>query len=302
MKIKEIENNKKRERELYNKWSVYSYEIDHITYKIKNSDLSSEELNKLTNRLIYIKEELKNIEKERKNIKNNLIDDWYVVNYNREMLGNEVAKLISLIYDKKYIYKEDYLYSIKSNVYSSSSYPKNIIAKNKIFTVIEKGLENHDIYMEYYDLEDFFQKNDEYKFCDDDEYDYKSKNEFINRIENNQLFVLPDNNYFLYRCEEDIKNYLNGNIKYSIYTCGNIRSKGKNISYIDGYYDSKKGYNKFIDDFLVTVFLKGIYENKELNQKEIEMIRNKFIELYKNGYSFDYFEKDKYLLDRKLSK
>ena len=199
--------------------------------------------------------------KKNKEIENNIYMD-------RSMLGNEVAKLMSSIMNKEYIYLEDYIYEI-----ANENEHINLV-RHKIFTIINRHLAPHEPYAEYYDEEIIRTSID-----NDNHYYYDSKlgykNTYKSRIRNKDLFFLPFLKPRLLGfslSEKEIEKYCNGKTIIDL-----------NNSVINNYNSDTEGYNDIINDFLIAIFTKELRINRNLTQEEIEKIRISFIELYNNG-------------------
>lgn len=206
------------------------------------------------------------------------IPSSFKVIINRKMLGNSVAKLMSDLIGKQFIYQEDYKYAITYNKNYSSRIP--MIAKEKIFTVIDSENAVHEPYINCYELLRVDNElNTDYKL-------ENSSSELRKMISNNKLFVLPG---FSGNCRGD-------DIIYSVYTHYQQSEYCEPIVALGGinYWYDHCIYDQRIINYLTILFLKTLYLGRNLNESEIERIRIKYVELYKSGYDFQYYEDELY--------
>ena len=289
MKIKELVEFDAQEENLLNDIIEIEKEISILknNYVYANE---SEEI-EIEKNLKAAKRKLEEVKKIRENLKPSILygKDIYI---NRNMLGNEVAKLMSDIMEKEYVYKEDYIFEIDDGSKNCYEYRHINILKEKVFTVVDKKFVEHEPYIEYYDVEEVMNKatNSDY---------WKNEvgyvNDFETRINNKELFTLPflNHNVIGYSLDEEFKK---GNT--SIHFSGNdYVMHFDNEARINYYHSGIEGYSKIINDFLTTIFAKGLYIGRDLTQEEIAKVRTKFIELYRSGYDFTYYEDGLYNLE-----
>lgn len=275
MKIRNLEENSKQIKLMYKQISDNEKLIAEITDKLKSDEAEETvDASELLNQLKVAKADIKRLNDNISQLTNGITNLPSAI-FNREMIGNEVAKLISEIMGKKYIYKEDYCYRIENCSDYRFECRHVTTLKEKIYTIIDEDYINHEPYIECYDKEFLDLSDNNYEY-------WHHKRGYINPyqdlIDRKILFILPGPHLLQYdkKQQEYIKQ---GNMNYKI----NI---DKEKSYILGLYDS----NKIIEDFLLIVILKSFDMDRSLSQEEIEQIRIKFIELYNLGYDFEYYE------------
>lgn len=283
MKIRKLEENNKQIDLILQQIEDNKKLIDKITSEIKSDNVDTiDSVSELIKKLNDAKVTIKSLNVKIKLLKNEFSNIMGVV-FNREMIGNEVAKLMTEIMDKNYVYREDYSYKIDDGSHNRWEYRHVDILRKKIYIVIDEKAINHEPFVECYDDETINLSGENH-----DKYWHHKQgyvNTYKDMIDSNLLFMLPVP-IFNYNGQKDyIKQ---GNMEYKIDT-------NNGDLFIYGLYER----NKIIDDFLSIIILKSFYTNKSLSQEEIEKIRIKFIELYKSGYAFEYYEDDLYNIEEK---
>ena len=139
--------------------------------------------------------------------------------------------------------------------------------------------------MEYYDEETLeMAKKEEYNFC---YYKY-------------ELFMLPFSHKGFVCTNlplEKQKIYRNGDCALE-FDCYDTEAYFKGEASINYYHRCYcESYSKIINDFLTIILIKGLYIGRTLNKEEIAKVRTKFIELYKSGYDFEYYEDELFNLE-----
>lgn len=292
MKVKELEEITRKEEIIFK--SIRSYEQlkeDNEKY-LHHLDIDDEdEFEEALDELHKIKKELKELKNQLKEFKPSIPFDGTAI-FNREMLGTEVAKLMSEILGKNYVYQEDYVFEIDDGSDMRGEFRHIDVLKKKVHTIVEEKYQEHDIYIDYYDKEklDLSKKSNSYYWLNDDFH----VNDFEKRIKNKELFVLPDS-CLLHETEKE--NYRKGNIVLPFSACETLHPYGHDVALIEDYNCWVDGYSDIINNFLLTVLIKGLYIGKTLNKEEIAKVRTKFIELYKSGYDFEYYEDELFNLE-----
>lgn len=271
MKIREIEETRK-------KYDSYTEEINNYCEEIENIINNPE--NEDTEKLNYYKNNLKRFKAKQASL-NFIFPKSINVYVDRNILGNAVAELMSEIMDKEYVYQENYLYKVDNRYLNLIRY--------KVYTIVNKKIATDEPYMNYYDAEDIMlhSKDESYNYY---QHDLGYKDEYAARMQNQDLFELPfsiNSNIAASIDEKDIEEYKKGNTVIE-FTPNN--SKFGFEATINGYTPNDKNYNKIISDFIITVIVKGLYEGRTLTKEEIAKIRIKFIELYRNSYTFKNYE------------
>lgn len=284
MKIRKFEENKKKIDEINRQIKFNNDLINKIFVDIKNnSDESKESIDELVTKLSDAKVTIKLLNNDVNLIKSE-IPNTICVSFSREMIGNEVAKLMSEIMDRNYIYMEDYQYKIDDGSDNRWEFKHINILKNRIYIIIDEKYINHEPFIECYDKEFLDLSKDCYKY-------WTHKRGYINTykdmLNNKSMFILPVPH--LLDCDNEQIEYIKkDHMKYQI-------GFHNDNSFIYGLYER----NKIVEDFLSIIILKSFYTGRSLSEEEIEKIRIKFIELYKSGYEFEYYEDDLYNIDEK---
>ena len=300
MRIKEIEETKTERYNIYKKIQQYENNKNVLSkalteYPLDGSMYKQEEI---INNLNSVRKALRDMNEKYESLLYRFPSTTNIY-YNRNMLGNEIAKLITDIMKKEYIYQEDYMFEIDNG---SDLIPEarhiNLI-RRKIYTLVDKNLANHEPYMEYYDEETL-------KMAKDDNYNryyHKYKLGYVNTykeyIKNQELFILPFSNHYFICANLPLEKqeiYRKGDCILQFNCCDDeMYFNGEaSINYYCSRYN--EGYSKIINDFLSITLIKGLYIGRTLNEEEISEIREKFVELYKSGYQFEYYEDDLFKL------
>lgn len=288
MKIRELEELRKRSDAL-------TEEIDRRVNTINelSKELSLEiDKNKANEIMENIDSESVSLRKA-KSIKNGLhfpFPHSLIVHFNREMLGNEIAKLITEITDKEFVYQENYLYKQEDlSQYGITSGINTV--RYKVFTIVNKETINNREYIEYYDVESMLGK----PITDNNLVSYQF--DYYDKEKNGDLYSLPFltvNSLYDTVSENDVLEYQKGNTVMEFITSSEDNDYDAVIKHYTNYRNSLE---KAISDFIAVVIIKGLYLERKLTEEEIAKIREKFIELYKNDYFFKNFENYLYDID-----
>jgi len=292
MKVKELEEFTRKCKTISKSISCYEQIQRDKEKDLHRLDIDDEdEEEQVLEELHGIKKELKELESHLKELEPSIPTDGIAV-FNRSMLGTEVAKLMSEILGKNYVYQEDYVFEIDDGSDMCREFRHIDVLKKKVHTIVEEKYQEHDIYIDYYDREklDLSEKGSSDYWLNDDFH----VNDFEKRIKNKELFVLPDS-CLLHETEKE--NYRKGNIVLPFSACETLHPYGHDVALIEDYNCWVDGYSDIINNFLLTVLIKGLYIGKTLNKEEIAKVRTKFIELYKSGYDFEYYEDELFNLE-----